>query len=522
MSRSLAIAPDGSRFLLGTDWYIRMFDRTGKELWNVPAPGVAWSVNISGDGKLALAAYADGTIRWYRVSDGAELLAFFPHNDKKRWVLWTPTGYYDASADAEDLIGWHVNNGKDAAADFFPVGQFRAQFYRPDIVSKILSVGDEARAVQIANDEAGRKTQTNDVAKQLPPVVEITSPQDGANVSSKTVKIGYNVRASTGEVVTNIKILIDGRPATNVSAQAKAGAGEVALEIPEKDSEIAVIAENRFAASVPATVRLKWTGENARGTKSVDLTGGFVVKPILYILAIGVSRYADADFNLGLPAKDAADFAAAMQKHRDVEVKILTDAAATRDNVVDGLDWIVRQTTSKDVAMVFFAGHGINDNLNRYYFAPYNYNPERLASTGVTFTDIKNAVEAIAGKTIFFVDTCHAGNSIGTTLKRRDGSVDVNGFVNELSSAENGAVVFTASTGRQVSLEDAAWGNGAFTKALIEGLSGKAEIAGKGKITISSLDLYISERVKDLTKGRQTPTTAKPDTISDFPVAVSQ
>jgi hypothetical protein len=36
------------------------------------------------------------------------------------------------------------------------------------------------------------------------------------------------------------------------------------------------------------------------------------------------------------------------------------------------------------------------------------------------------------------------------------------------------------------------------------------------------LDLYLSERVKELTGGRQTPTTAKPDTIPDFPIAVKR
>jgi hypothetical protein len=34
------------------------------------------------------------------------------------------------------------------------------------------------------------------------------------------------------------------------------------------------------------------------------------------------------------------------------------------------------------------------------------------------------------------------------------------------------------------------------------------------------LDLYLSERVKELTKGQQTPTTTKPLTIQDFPVAI--
>jgi len=50
----------------------------------------------------------------------------------------------------------------------------------------------------------------------------------------------------------------------------------------------------------------------------------------------------------------------------------------------------------------------------------------------------------------------------------------------------------------------------------------KADYGGKGKITINMLDLCLSERVKELTKGQQTPTTTKPQTIQDFPLAVKR
>jgi uncharacterized caspase-like protein len=96
------------------------------------------------------------------------------------------------------------------------------------------------------------------------------------------------------------------------------------------------------------------------------------------------------------------------------------------------------------------------------------------------------------------------------------------GRCERIHSAENGAVVFASSTGRQYSFEDPNWGNGAFTKAVVEGVEGKADYAGKGRITINMLDLYISERVKELTKGKQTPATAKPKTIPDFPLALKK
>lgn len=97
---------------------------------------------------------------------------------------------------------------------------------------------------------------------------------------------------------------------------------------------------------------------------------------------------------------------------------------------------------------------------------------------------------------------------------------DITGVINELTSAENGVVVFSSSTGRQYSLEDPLWQNGAFTKAVVEGIRGKADLLGKGKITVNMLDAYIAERVKELTQGKQTPVTTKPNTVPDFPIAV--
>lgn len=137
ISRSLAIASDAQHFLLGTEWYLRYFDAQGEQIWVKPTLSTTCSVNLTDNG-LAVAAFADGTIRWYRLSDGEELLAFLPHPDKKRWVIWTPEGYYAASVGGESLIGWHVNKGADQEADFFEIGQFKEKYYRPDVIKQIL------------------------------------------------------------------------------------------------------------------------------------------------------------------------------------------------------------------------------------------------------------------------------------------------------------------------------------------------------------------------------------------------
>lgn len=144
MARSLAIAPDAGSFVLGTEWLLRRYDAKGTSLWEHPVPGVVWGVNLAREGRLIIAAYGDGTIRWHRAQDGKELLALFIHLPKgpdgpREWILFTPEGYYEASSTAaESLLGWHVNRGPDEAADFYPVETFASVYKRPDRIAAAL------------------------------------------------------------------------------------------------------------------------------------------------------------------------------------------------------------------------------------------------------------------------------------------------------------------------------------------------------------------------------------------------
>ena len=523
-SRSLAIMPDSSGFALGGDWSLRFFDRNGTQRWKHPTPGSAWAVNISGDGRWVVASYGDGTIRWHRVSDGVEQMALFPHADKKRWVMWTSSGYYDASPGAEDLIGWHLNSGKEHAADFFPASRFRERYYRPDVLAKVFDTQDEASAVRIANAESGRKqTAMASIAQILPPVEEIISPAADAAVRSNKVTVRYRVRTLADAPVPGIRVRVNGQSVSDDRAlKRKEESGgdirEIEVVIPEQDSDIALFAENKNGMSTAALLHLEWAGK-AAAVEAVQF------KPKLYVLAVGVSKYKNSEYNLGLAAKDATDFAAVLKKQQgrlygEVVVKLLTDEAASRDDVVDGLDWLKQQVTARDVGMMFIAGHGMNDNQGKYFFLPHNADPDKLLRTGVAQTDIRDTLNSLAGKAVFFVDTCHAGNALGTSKTRAIGGT-ADAFINELGSAENGVVVFSSSTGKQLSQENLAWGNGAFTKAVVEGLSGKADFTKNGKITHKGLDYYVTERVKELTHGQQSPVAIAPNGITDFPIAIT-
>ena len=215
---------------------------------------------------------------------------------------------------------------------------------------------------------------------------------------------------------------------------------------------------------------------------------------------------------------DAVDVAAALKAqeggiYREVVARVLRDEDATLRNVQEGLDTIARETTNRDTAVVFMAGHGTTED-NKYYFLPVDVDIGRLQQTAAPQDEIRKRLVQIRGTALFFFDTCQSGSMMG---RARLAQPDINGVVNDFASAENGIVVFAASDGREFAYEDESWGHGAFTKALLEVLAGQAEIfRGRREITVAGLEFWLSDRVKELTKDRQHPTSVKPNAIHDI------
>jgi WD40 repeat protein len=518
-SCSLAVAPDHKHFLIGTGFCVRLFDAAGKQIWRVIAPGAAWTVNISTDGKLAVAGLNDGTIRWYGMTDGRELLALFPHLDAKRWVVWTPQGYYNASAGAESLIGFHINNGSDKAPDFFGVSRFRELFYRPDVVARVLETLDVEMALATSDETRGTKTVPVQLESILPPTIRILSPASGEKTKSNTLTLFYQAESSTG-VITNVEPRVDGRPAAvrdhqhdhQITGKREVRTGNLTVEIPPKDAVISVIAVNQHGSSEPAIFRSNWEG----------IPDWY--KPSLYVLAVGVSDYRFKDLNLKYAHKDALDFVDSIKEqegglYKKVTFKLLISGDgveyASKEAILDGLDWLARETTSRDVAMVFLSGHGTADSRGNYYFLPFDADTSRLVRTCIDKNDFIKYLSDLSGKTVLFFDTCRSG-SIRVGARTINQMPNVDKFANELADSGSGVIVFSSSTGRQFSFEKDELKHGAFTTALLEGIAGKADYRPEGFVSIAGLEAYISDRVKELTKGEQTPVSAKPEAVPDF------
>jgi hypothetical protein len=524
-SRAFAIAPDTSRLVLGTEYNLRAYRAEGGGLWQKANPATAWGVNISSDGRLVVAAYGDGTIRWHRLSDGKELLALFVHAKDRRFVAWTPKGYYAASPGAEDLIGWHVNRDWDHASDFFPASRFRDKFNRPDIVKRVLGDLDEETAIAEANRLAGA-APAGEIAKKLPPVITILSPGEDGTFSSDSLTVRYSLRSPSGLTVSEVGALVDGRPLGGgtakglapVSASNDTESSLTLTGLPQRDVTLSLVARAGDLESTPFSIRLKFQG-SARASAAP--------KGSLYALAVGTGIFQDKKVpGLRWAEKDARDFKAALERQQGslyakVEVKLLTGEAADRAAIVDGLDWLIRQVGqggAGDVGVLFLSGHGVTSPIGKYYYVPYNAKMESIEgrllparSSAVPDTEITDTLAALKGKALFFFDTCHAG------LATASGGLDYNKFVNQIGDAGR-AIVLASSAGSEVSVERDDWQHGAFTKALLEGLAGQGHHYKTGVVTIGELNLYVERRVEELTGGK--PVELKPRATPDFDFAM--
>jgi len=232
--------------------------------------------------------------------------------------------------------------------------------------------------------------------------------------------------------------------------------------------------------------------------------------PTLWVLAIGVSRYQDAQLNLRFADADARAIADALQRqgagplYRDAKVSLLVNDAVTRESILSNLDRFLGQAGPDDVAVIFIAGHGVQDRASgSYYFLPYPATADNLVTAGLRMSDFDEMVRVVRHNVrgvVVMLDTCHAGAlRVATTelLPADDASARL--------SAGEGFFLLAATRPGEESAERPELGHGAFTYALLEGLGGAADAAGAGVMSVSDLFGYVAREVPRLTDGAQHP-----------------
>ena len=145
----------------------------------------------------------------------------------------------------------------------------------------------------------------------------------------------------------------------------------------------------------------------------------------------------------------------------------------------------------QDLAVVLFSGHGVTID-NHFYLLPYGVDartPAGIKASAISATEFHDEIEQVAnyGRVLVLLDACHSGAVTADGFKLSSNA----DFLRSLISASN-VTVLTSSTANEFSREDQNWGNGAFTKILMEALGHDADENHDGVISMSELTRYIA------------------------------
>ena len=353
----------------------------------------------------------------------------------------------------------------------------------------------------LAEKEATPAAQPTLAAANSAPVLKILYPEDQSMFHTDQIKLKYQLIAGNCADSTRIVVMVDGQ--RQPTTRAVRAANTIDVDLPRHDCTVMMYAQNKNGNSEPATIRL------IREATSMEL-------PKLFVVAIGVGDYNDPKLpKLRFTCKDAKDFSKAITSkkglpYEDVQVKILCDNEATRADIFEAMEWLKQESSPNDVCIFFFAGHGMRDEKDRFYFMPYGCKTDKLYEC-FSASDFRNEAEDIHGKLIAFVDACYSG-----ALFEGGRSAATTHFIEQLKRSKNGMLLYASSSSDTKSREDESWENGAFTKALVEALNGAAKEEHAEGLSTQELEHFLYKQVRKLTDFKQTPIFINPSGIEHF------
>ena len=258
-----------------------------------------------------------------------------------------------------------------------------------------------------------------------------------------------------------------------------------------------------------------------------------------YALLIGVGVTAEPKWSLPVTVNDVraihailTDPALCAYPNNDDHVRLLCNADATREAILDGLAWLKTRAAADPEAtiVVYYSGHGGLDTVTlQYSLIPHDFNEADIPGSVLSAEDFTNALREIeARRLLVFVDSCHA-EGMATAKGEPEPELPADfmktalpePLINQLKQGE-GRAVFTSSRGKQRSWIRPDHSMSIYTYHLIEALQGAGNRPGETVVHVSDLMSHlhktVPESARKLCQVEQTPffDTA----MEDFPVAM--
>ena len=204
-------------------------------------------------------------------------------------------------------------------------------------------------------------------------------------------------------------------------------------------------------------------------------------------LLVGVGACKIANLSLSATVADARTLRGALTDPQlcayvdDAEhVRSLSEDTATRQNIIDGLEWLASRAAkdSEATIVVYFSGHGlVTKPSGSYVLVTHDFDWAAPTSTGIEAAEFTKALRSIpARRLLVFLDCCHAEGM--ATSKDYAAAALPSGFAKAAVPTDvlqalkegEGRAVFTSCRGEQQSYLRADRKLSIFTDHLVEAL----------------------------------------------------
>ena len=289
--------------------------------------------------------------------------------------LFFTNNYYSSAKKLVKRIGIEYNS------KVYPVGLKDLSYNRPDLILKDLGYADSVqinvyhRAYEKRLQKLGFQEKNLDYNFELPESKILNS--ENINQVSSSPKI--NLELQFIDSIYNLdRIYIK---INDVSIFGSQG-------INIKDKKVKSYKTNVDIELIVGENIIQISCINEKGTSSynelikINYKPKIPIKPNLYLITIGVSKYNDERFNLQYAAKDAKDIIKLYTTNEfsyfgtdifdSIYSKNLTDEQVNKENI-QTLKTFLERATVNDQVIIFYAGHGVLDQNLDYYLQLTDY-----------------------------------------------------------------------------------------------------------------------------------------------------
>ena len=234
--------------------------------------------------------------------------------------------------------------------------------------------------------------------------------------------------------------------------------------------------------------------------------------PKLYLVTIGVDEYKNSKYNLNYAVADADAFESSLSSgasgmfSKVIELPV-RNSDFSKQNIINALQRVSREANEQDLLVFYYAGHGVmsegTDRTAEFFLIPHDvtqlYGKDQiLYEKALSANELQEISKGInAQKQVFILDACQSAAALDAVTGR---GISEEKAIAQLARS-TGTFWITASGSEQFAVEFESLGHGAFTYALLEGLSGLADGTNPDqRITVRELNAYVESRVPELTE----------------------